>query len=148
MKKSSSQKQDGFTLIEIIISIALLSIVSVIVLRLFLLSYTINEEAKIFDEANTQVVNQLETMKAYDQLDAFLSANTWLIETPKEIQGQLFYDHAFKPTDVEGNYILYWSMVKDASITGLYHISTHMMDTTTHEILTDYTTKHYFKHKE
>lgn len=148
MKRFLCQEQDGFTLIEIIISIALLSIVSVIVLRLFVLSYTINEEAKIFDEANTQIVNQLETMKAYDHLETFLSAYTWLTQTPTEIQGQLFYDHAFMPTDVEGNYTLNWSMAKDESISGLYHISTHMMDTSTNEMLTTFTTKHYFKHKE
>jgi prepilin-type N-terminal cleavage/methylation domain-containing protein len=147
MKKLLSREQ-GFTLIEIIISIALLSIVSVIVLRLFVLSYTINEHAKISDEANTLVINQLETMKTYDHLEVFLTEYSWLDGTPNEYQGQLFYDFEFKPIDNEGNYTLNWSMVKDGSISGLYQISTHMMDTTTNEIITTYTTKHYFKHKE
>jgi len=147
MKKLLSQEQ-GFTLIEIIISIALLSVVSVIVLRLFVLSYSINEAAKISDEANTHIVNQLEAMKTYDHLETFLSAHSWLDETPKQIYGQLFYDLTFRPIDNIGHYTLHWSMVRDASISGLYHISTHMIDTTNNETLTAYTTKHYFKHEE
>ncbi|MCF8018406.1 MAG: type II secretion system GspH family protein [Vallitaleaceae bacterium] len=147
MKKFVAREQ-GFTLIEIIISIALLSVVSVIVLRLFVLSYTINEDAKISDGANTLIVNQLETMKTYDHLDTFLSAYNWLDVTPNKIQGQLFYDDTFSPIDKESRFTLHWSMVKNASISGLYQISTHMIDTTTNETLTTYTTQHYFKHKE
>jgi len=147
MKKFVAREQ-GFTLIEIIISIALLSVVSVIVLRLFVLSYTINEDAKISDGANTLIVNQLETMKTYDHLDTFLSAYNWLDVTPNKIQGQLFYDDTFSPIDKESRFTLHWSMVMNASISGLYQISTHMIDTTTNETLTTYTTQHYFKHKE
>ncbi|VDN46387.1 conserved protein of unknown function [Petrocella atlantisensis] len=147
MKKFVGREQ-GFTLIEIIISIALLSVVSVIVLRLFVLSYTINEDAKISDGANTLIVNQLETMKTYNHLDTFLNAYNWLDVTPNKIQGQLFYDDTFSPIDKESRFTLHWSMVKNASISGLYHISTHIIDTTTNETLTAYTTQHYFKHKE
>ncbi len=147
MKKFVGREQ-GFTLIEIIISIALLSVVSVIVLKLFVLSYTINEDAKISDGANTLIVNQLETMKTYDHLDTFLSAYNWLDVTPNKIQGQLFYDDTFSLIDKESRFTLHWSMVKNTSISGLYHISTHMIDTATNETLTAYTTQHYFKHKE
>ncbi|MDF1617789.1 prepilin-type N-terminal cleavage/methylation domain-containing protein [Petrocella sp. FN5] len=147
MKTCLSQEK-GFTLIEIIISIALLSIVSVIVLRLFVLSYTINEEAKISDEANTLIVNQLESLKTYDNLGTYLKSHAWLVETPKHIQGQSYYDVDFRPIDTPDSYTLHWSMVNDKTISNLYHVTAYLIHTTNNETLTTYTTKHYFKYKE
>ncbi len=53
---------DGFTLIEITVSIAMLSFISVVVIKLFLASTNINEKAHEIDMATIILTNEIETI--------------------------------------------------------------------------------------
>lgn len=58
--------QDGFTLIEIIMSIVILAIVSGIVIQLFMVSKDLGNDAKVIDLATINAANAIEIVKSLD----------------------------------------------------------------------------------
>ncbi len=76
MKAMKSQK--GFTLVEIIISIAFLCIVCAVVLRIFVLSGNLNGEMQDRETASLMAINAMEAAKAAgrpDEIDHAFSAS-------------------------------------------------------------------------
>jgi len=63
MKKSN---QEGFTLVEVIISIAVLSIVSVFILQMFVTSTQLNDNARDVDKVNMWTSTLMETFHLQD----------------------------------------------------------------------------------
>jgi prepilin-type N-terminal cleavage/methylation domain-containing protein len=74
MKDTSHSK--GFTLVELIISVAALSLVCALVLKLFLLCFELNQRSEIKQQAVLSAANIMETIK--------------VIDTAKELEDSVF----------------------------------------------------------
>lgn len=61
--------QDGFTLVEIIVSIAILSIVCVVFLKLFTLASQVSTNAGEVDQASIHASNVLELLKSQESIE-------------------------------------------------------------------------------
>lgn len=62
-------KRNGFTLLEVIISVAALSLISVFILQMFLASSGLNERAKNTDIAITKAISEIERVKSGTSVD-------------------------------------------------------------------------------
>gem|GEM_PF-6192531 len=69
MKHSRHPK--GFTLVELIISVAALSLVCALVLKLFLLCLELNQRAEIKQQAVLTAANIMETIKVMESAEEF-----------------------------------------------------------------------------
>lgn len=65
----------GFSLLEIIISIAFLASLSGFILQMFLVSNDLNQKAKDLDKASTIAMNYIELFKSYDSAEEFIIDN-------------------------------------------------------------------------
>lgn len=117
----------GFTLIEIIISIAVLSIISAVFLELFIKSDLVQKQGKSIDDKTFLSSNLLEKILASETVEAFIEEMNPSIE--KEEDGQIsldfFYDKALLPAKAkEGEYYLHMKLKKEADYTAgtLYHV--------------------------
>ncbi len=95
MKTNLLNKKDGFTLVEVIISIAVLSLISVIVLRLFVLSNEVSEKVRIEDVAGVYASNVLEICKSAPSV--------------KDIRENPFFDKANSIGDDGLVYVLHYN---------------------------------------
>ena len=68
MKKN---KNSGFTLLEVILSIATISLVSVFILEMFVVSNRVNKKASDIDNANMICLNAVESFKSGDTPGAY-----------------------------------------------------------------------------
>lgn len=126
----------GFTLIEIIFSVAFLCVVSVIVLRLFVASYHIENETDLKDMATLHMVNQIEYYKSLESMEA--------------LEVIIFYDEYWQKTDHnDAFYQVVISVSKsDLYSRGLYHINGKVKDKSSQEEIVSVKTMHYYNHKE
>lgn len=142
------KKQEGFTLIEIILSIAILSVVSVVVLRLFIVSNDINADSLTSDLANNSAVNMIEDIRQYDSISQFLTHYPWIQQNDTAYLGHVYYDSTFKATSDISDYSLVCSLIEDYGIANLYTLQITIVENETKDEILSYETKHYFKHKE
>lgn len=153
MKRRLDNK--GFTLIEVIVSIAILSIVSVVVLRLFILAHDINEKSREIDVAGMYAANMIEQCKVAD-LSAFqpqLLGLETVEDSEQQFVGAIYYNALWQPSK-EGSeitpyrleLILNKGMNGDRNLYEIQVVVTRLEDTTKtvpSEPLIDYTTQHY-----
>lgn len=155
MKRLLNTSEHGFTLIEVIMSIAILSIVSVIVLRLFVTSHELNEESRTTDLAGNAAVNVIESIKGYRNLESFLDSNDWYHKIDTGYLGQLTYDSDFTPAaasdDSSGSYVVESILQADRRYDNLYeievsvyHSASLLLSSVEPEPLVTFTAKHYF----
>ncbi len=76
-------KNEGFTLIEVIMSIAILSIVSAVVLQLFITSMGLNNKSRTIDVAGVYAANAIENLKALtlDEARVIKQDHEWLYDS-------------------------------------------------------------------
>jgi prepilin-type N-terminal cleavage/methylation domain-containing protein len=67
--KQKAKGQKGFTLLEIIISVAIISIVSLFILQFFIASSNANAKAQNIDIASTKAVSVIELVKSGDNFE-------------------------------------------------------------------------------
>lgn len=106
----------GFTLIEIIISIAVLSIISAIFLELFIKSDSIQKQGKVIDDQTFLISNALEQVLSYDRIEDFIkeSAPSFEKRDSGMIQLDYFYNDSLFPVKAsEGNYYLKLTISED-----------------------------------
>lgn len=84
---SSVKTNGGFTLLEVVISIAALSLISVFILRMFLASSTLNERAKNADIALTKAISEIENLKKHKSLDEYMIDLSQYTDKPGEYPG-------------------------------------------------------------
>lgn len=99
----------GFTLIEIIISIAVLSIISAIFLELFIKSDAVQKQGKITDDKTFLISNLFETLIAEDTIDGFAehSQPAAQVQENKQVNFDFFYDEHLKTVAKdESNYYI------------------------------------------
>jgi len=85
-----NRKDGGFTLVEVLTAIAILSIVSVALLQTFVTSAKINRIANVMDEANALCIETAEEFRA-------------------DPQPSSDYLSGFNTTDIPGSYVLYYN---------------------------------------
>jgi len=93
----------GFTLIEIIISIAVLSIISAIFLELFIKADSVQKQGKILDDKVFLISNLLETLIAEDDIDSFIRQSAPAAERSENGRRafDFYYDKALKAVPKE-----------------------------------------------
>jgi len=133
------RNKSGFTLVEIIFSIAFLSVVSVIVLKLFVSSNDIDRRTETMDIATMYTINEIENVKA--------------LHLPSEDAYSLvlYYDEKWQEESSESNasYALTLEVVKnDKYDRGLYDLVAYVFDYENDEELLRIKTKHYYQDKE
>jgi len=129
----------GFTLIEIIFSVAFLCIVSVIVLRLFVASYEIESKTDLVDMATLHMVNEIETIKGLESV------------TEDNFSVDKYYDQMWKPLSDQSKAYYYVSIKVDKNSKydrGLYDIQALVIDLVTNESVVHVETMHYYNSKE
>lgn len=142
MKHITKENNSGFTLIEVILSIAILSIVSVVVLRLFVTSHELNEKSRITDLASTVAVNHIESLRAYNAIDDFISDYPYIKKEGNAFKGTLLFDRNFEHNATEDQTltILLEALPKEQ---GLYQVTVAITNELSAPIVS-YRTKHYF----
>lgn len=133
----------GFTLIEVILSIAILSIVSVVVLRLFVVSHDLNESSRTTDHASNISINVIETIKGYRNLNNYLADNQWIEANESGYQGTIIYDELSTIDTLQGT-ILTCILTQDQSYDTLYNISVSVYSPIDDETIVTYKASHYF----
>lgn len=110
MLNNNLHNEKGFTLVEVIISIAVFSFISAIVLRLFVMSSDLSEKVRIEDVANVYAANALEICKESTapndvMNNDFFDQGLWTGE--EDLSCVLYYDeHWQKVVEASGTYAL------------------------------------------
>lgn len=126
----------GFTLIEIIFSVAFLSVVSVVMLSLLVSSYEIENETDMMDVAIIHLSSEIESVKSEPLSD------------DKSITK--YYDALwFESSESKATFKVQLQVTKDPSFDrGLYDIKGMVYHITNQEQLLELETKHYYHVKE
>jgi len=131
-------KKRGFTLVEIIFSIAFLSIVSVVILQLFITSDELAQRAQIKNFATLYASNAIELAKAQ------ANAN----ELPKSAQAEIeqYFDSYWRRTTSPENAVfrLKLTMTKDVEVQDVIHFSVVVINQNA-ESLARIDTAHYLQ---
>ena len=106
-------KNRGFTLVEVIISIAVLSIICVIFLQLFVKAKDISDQSSELDQSlrltNTGI-EYLRAVKNLDDLNEMKYFSTFeRVETAEGFELTKGYDSSFQVTDSEAAYQLHFA---------------------------------------
>lgn len=96
----------GFSLLEIIISIAFLAFLSGFILQMFLVSSDLNQKAKNLDKASTIAMNYIELFKSYDSAEQFIIENfkTEALETEDGYKIAKHFDKDWNETQEGSSY--------------------------------------------
>jgi len=151
--KNAYKMQDGFTLVEVIISIAILSIASVVALQLFMTSQNLNTKSRQTDIASILSTNMIEVLRTEDSVEGLLSTFEGMVATDTGYEMVRSLNQDFETMDAamsensEKNLISYTSLMRlTASDTpGLYDVTVTLTRTGNEDPLVTYLSKHYFK---
>lgn len=88
--------KNGFTLVEIIISVAILAFVSIVVLELFLTAVTLNQKASDLDKSVVLAKNAVEIFKASKRVNSYSKQNIG-----ESILVKSYYDSNWNPITKE-----------------------------------------------
>jgi len=110
---------NGFSLLEVIISIAALSFTSMFILNMFLVSSQVNQRAKNMDVAITVAITEIDMMKKYNILSDYINANesSENVINNDLIQIKKYYDNEWRPTTV-GKKDAYYCMILEMTYNG------------------------------
>lgn len=127
----------GFTLVEIIFSIAFLSVISVVILKLFVVSYEIDKKTELIDIATLQAVNDIENVKSFNEF--------------KDVKLEKYFNETWESISSSENSV--YSIVLDVSKNdlydrGLYDIEVIVLDNLLDEEIIHIETIHYSNFKE
>lgn len=116
------KKHSGFTLVEIIFSIAFLSIVSVVILQLFLSSDQLAKRAQTVNLATLYASNAIELAKA--------QANANDLPKTTEAEIEQFFDGYWRrvPGRDGSEYRLILTMVQSKEVSGIVHFKALVVD--------------------
>lgn len=171
--KNTIKQQEGFTLVEVIISIAILGLICAVVLRLFVLSNEVSEQSRIEDVASIHATNAIEVCKQAKNLDEikkhpfFANAKLSKDESLK-LEGVIEYDNYWQalPVDTAGVatdtvFQLHFSLVNSENFksaeaketdVALMDISISInqleKETMSKKLVLEYTTRKYFVFEE
>ncbi len=143
--KSSALREQGFTLVEVIISIAILSLASVVILRLFIASTDLNTDSRHRDIASVLATNCIEQIKLFDSLSDMSNDMDGFVQLDNYYSQTTLLDHDFERTLSDSAVYQLDCSLASTPTTGLYDIIVVVTELDTSEELTHYTSSHYFK---
>ncbi len=117
---TAGRRRRGFTLAEMILALAVLSLVGVLIARLFVLSSQLADRARVLDRATVLCANILETWKSGPDAEA-LSRIPELQDMPDGRNGALALDADLDPLPdpeswTDARYLLIVTVVEDAGL--------------------------------
>ncbi len=92
------RRKKGFSLLEIILSVAVLSILSVFVVKMFLLASTLNDRAEALDESVVLAEQLLQRARAAGDIEGLMADEGVERGTVMGDELQLMYDRTLKTT--------------------------------------------------
>jgi prepilin-type N-terminal cleavage/methylation domain-containing protein len=131
------KKKNGFTLLEVIVSVAALSLLSVFILQMFMASARLNERAKNTDIAMTKAITEIERIKSATAIETLPAVHT------------LYFNNQWHPVSSaqrqEASFRLTLTLAGEGL--GLYNVTAEVRDIRANEdnrLLTSLQTKKYF----
>lgn len=99
-----TKSNKGFTLLEVIISIAALSFISIFILQMFISAQELNSRAKDADTAISEAITALDSFKKNRSLDDYLAKCAYVATEDSNTATILnYYDRNWSSTDIEAN---------------------------------------------
>lgn len=132
-------------MVEVIISIAILSLASVVVLRLFVTSVDLNTRSRHSDIASVMATNYLEQIKAHEDPLAMLEAMDELEETEQGYTATRYMTENFEVSDSQNTAYTLTCQIELTDTPGLYNLVVSVIDEGDQSELIRYRTAHYFK---
>lgn len=170
MKHIEIENQEGFTLVEVIISIAVLGLICAVVLRLFVLANEVSEQSRIEDIASIYASNAIEVCKQSIKLDeikqhSFFKGAKFNKDEPLYLEGLIEYNdnwqlipHKTNEEMSNPSYQLEFvikqadvgkATTKDVALMDIsIIINQYEKETMQDKVLLEYTTKKYFVFEE
>lgn len=138
----------GFTLVEVIISIAILSVASVVALQLFITSQEMNEDSRHADIASVEATNIIETIRGCDATSSMLEHIQNMETSANGFTANIYLSDSFDPLqgdspNSDGIYLLACSLNEETP--GLYEVLVSVTEIESDKALAVYSTHHYFK---
>lgn len=103
-KRKRAYKKAGFSLVEIILSVAVLSVLSIFILEMFATARTLNDHANALDSSVLISETLFERIQASGGLEAALTAGAYTDYTLEKESNQtvatLYYDETWQATAV------------------------------------------------
>ncbi|MCH4890047.1 hypothetical protein EZV73_20880 [Acidaminobacter sp. JC074] len=125
----------GFTLIEIIFSIAFISVVSVVMLSLLATSFEVENETDLMDMAILKLSNEIEQVKALDHIE-------------EQVIEKYYSDFWQETSKDEAAYKLTLKIQEDTNYEqGLYDIIVDIKENKEGQVLVATRAKHYWNRK-
>lgn len=132
------KKKEGFTLVEVIFSIAFLSIISVIILKLLIASYDVENRTDLMDMATLYMSNEIENIKNLESVDSDVDIVKYYGENWQRLDSKS-----------EAVYVVTVNMTLNAIYDrGLYDIYASVVDLEKNDELMHINTMHYYNNKE
>lgn len=104
------KNEKGFTLVEIIISIAFFCIICAVALRLFVLSETLNEKMQNRETASLMAINLIEVAKAAERPDEIDYSFSQTKKSNERMLYGAYYDKEWALVKREENPVFYMEM--------------------------------------
>jgi prepilin-type N-terminal cleavage/methylation domain-containing protein len=98
--------EDGFTLLEIILSIGILALISGFILEMFIVSANVNKKAKDMDMALNYSMNSIEVFKKLEKFEDFIRDPFYASCSVEQLPGgelliTKYFDESWKDVPVE-----------------------------------------------
>ena len=91
------KNEEGFTLLEAVLSIATLALISGFILQMFIVSAAVNSKAKMMDKASAEAQTVIETMKGFEDKQALYQSGLFAIDEENDGAFCRWYDQDWNP---------------------------------------------------
>lgn len=127
----------GVSLVELILSIAVLSFLSIYVIQMFIISHRLNQEAEVLDQSvliATQIFEQVEAAQTFEFfLETDLVAQAVTRSNKDKTEIRIFYDESWQRVDQSDDYLYYVLLTHErvpalGYQTDYYHVSVNQRD--------------------
>lgn len=102
-------RKKGVSLVELILSIAVLSLLSIYVIKMFIISDQLNQEAEALDQSvvlASQIFEQVEASKTFEAfLKTPLLDQAVVVEKDEITEMHLYFDDMWQKVDENGSYL-------------------------------------------
>ena len=142
------KSSQGFTLVEVIISIAILSVTSVVALQLFITAQNLNAHSRHSDIASVLATNTIETIKSFNNTPQMSASISGLTRTATGFTKTTFFDSDFNvlinDSDETSRVYALNCQLTATDQEGLYTVDVNLHLLEEADALVSYSTAHYF----
>lgn len=145
-------RMKGVSLVELILSIAVLSFLSIYVIQMFIISHRLNEEAEVLDQSvlvATQFFEQIEAARTFEYfLQTPLVAHAVTVSNNDKTELSFYYDASWESVG-QADFYLYHVILTHERVPALdyqtdyYHVTVNQMDQSNGELIYELTMQKY-----